>query len=156
MLIRSATRDDIPQILTIEREAGQASHWPEEKYTEIFDDPSSRRFVLVIECESRVQGFGVLHIVGRECEIENLAIAEAARRRGWGHELLCGFINFARKNAAETLFLEVRESNLAARKLYNKAGFVESGRRKRYYRDPVEDAILYNFTLAHSDDSSRG
>jgi ribosomal-protein-alanine N-acetyltransferase len=57
--------------------------------------------------------------------------------------LLGEFLRLARERGADTVFLEVRESNLAARRLYEKATFVEKGRRQLYYQEPEEDAIVY-------------
>jgi ribosomal-protein-alanine N-acetyltransferase len=62
--------------------------------------------------------------------------------------LLEKFLDFARGRSAEKVFLEVRESNLAARRLYEKLAFMETGRRKLYYQEPEEDAIVYHFGFA--------
>lgn len=99
--------------------------------------------VLVIEEECSLQGFLVARALDGEWEIENIAIAGAARRRGLGTRLLGEFVDSVRRERAAAVFLEVRESNRAARALYEKWAFVESGRRPRYYADPPEDAILY-------------
>jgi ribosomal protein S18 acetylase RimI-like enzyme len=58
------------------------------------------------------------------------------------------FLALARSRGAEEIFLEVRESNLAARRLYETSGFSESGRRQSYYQQPQEDAIVYHLGLA--------
>ena len=73
----------------------------------------------------------------------NIAVAGPARRRGLGTRLLGEFLDLARARGADAVFLEVRESNRAARALYEKWAFLECGRRRRYYQDPDEDAILY-------------
>jgi ribosomal-protein-alanine N-acetyltransferase len=62
--------------------------------------------------------------------------------------LLQEFLALARSRGTEKVFLEVRESNLAARRLYEKSAFSESGRRRFYYREPQEDAIVYQLVLA--------
>ena len=102
----------------------------------------------MIEEEVTIQGFLVARTVEREWEIENIAIAGAARRRGLGSRLLGEFLDLARKRGAESVFLEVRESNRAARALYAKWAFVESGRRNGYYHEPDEDAVVYRLTYA--------
>ncbi len=99
--------------------------------------------VLILEEEAGVQGFITGRAVDAEWEIENIAVAEPVRRRGLGTRLLGEFLDLARDRGAGTVFLEVRESNLAARRLYEKWAFVETGRRKLYYRKPEEDAIVY-------------
>jgi ribosomal-protein-alanine N-acetyltransferase len=104
--------------------------------------------MLVMEEESAVQAFLVGRALNAEWEIENIAVADSRRRRGLGRQLLEEFLRFSQGEGAETIFLEVRESNLAARKLYEKCGFAENGRRQRYYKEPAEDAILYELMLA--------
>lgn len=143
--IRHATHADIPTIVTLEREAETASHWSLEQYESMVAD--SGHLGLVLEDGSGVQGF-LIGTIGKEAEVENVVVATSARRQGLGGQLLEQFVKFARQAAAEEAFLEVRESNVAARSLYEKAGFVESGRRKEYYRDPREDAILYKFAIS--------
>jgi ribosomal-protein-alanine N-acetyltransferase len=152
-LIRSATAEDIPAILAIEKKAEHAAHWPEERYRETFESETSRRLVLVIEERVTVRGFVIGHLLDQECEIENLVVASDFRRRGWGSKLLERLIDVALREGVTAFFLEVRESNLAARALYNRAGFEENGRRKQYYREPEEDGILFTFRLPSADNS---
>ena len=79
----------------------------------------------------------IARVVGEEWEIENIAVAGSARRRGLGTRLLGELLDMARAKGAAAVFLEVRESNQAARALYEKWAFLESGRRRGYYRDPA-------------------
>jgi [ribosomal protein S18]-alanine N-acetyltransferase len=152
-LIRSATAEDIPAILAIEKEAEHTAHWPEERYREMFQSEDSRRLVLVIEERGTVQGFVIGQLLDRECGIENLVVTSDFRRRGWGSKVLQSLIDAAHRKGVTAFFLEVRESNLAARALYNKVGFVETGRRKQYYREPEEDGILFTFRLPSANNS---
>jgi ribosomal-protein-alanine N-acetyltransferase len=145
--VRPATATDIPAMLALEKHAVTAAHWSPEKHQEVFATApcshGNRRFALVIEEETAVHGFLVARVVDREWEIENIAVCGPARRRGLGTRLLGEFLDAARAEGADAVFLEARESNHAARALYEKWAFVESGRRKHYYRDPEEDAIVY-------------
>ena len=141
LLIRPATAADIPAMMALEKHAATAAHWSRKQYEAAFE--SDVREVLVLEEGSAVQGFLVGRRVDDEWEIENVAIAGPARRRGLGTRLVGEFLNRARSGGAQSVYLEVRESNLGARLLYEKWAFVESGRRKSYYRDPEEDAVLY-------------
>jgi ribosomal-protein-alanine acetyltransferase len=141
LLIRPATAADIPAMMALEKHAATAAHWSRKQYEAAFE--SDVREVLVLEEGSAVQGFLIGRRVDDEWEIENVAIAGPARRRGLGTRLVGEFLNLARSGGAQSVYLEVRESNLAARLLYEKWAFVESGRRKSYYRDPEEDAVLY-------------
>jgi ribosomal-protein-alanine N-acetyltransferase len=136
-------------MMALEKHAVTAAHWSREQYEDIFALPNQAspnpvsRVALVIEEESGAQGFLVARALGAEWEIENIAISGAARRRGLGTRLLGEFLDHARGRGAEAVFLEVRESNRAARELYEKWAFEESGRRPGYYREPEEDAIAY-------------
>lgn len=80
--------------------------------------------------------------------MENIVVCQAARRKGLGLRLLDTLLTNAKETNSAPMFLEVRESNTAARGLYQKAGFRETGRRKSYYTNPTEDAILYARNLA--------
>ncbi len=148
MPIRPAIAADIPALRAIEAQAGTAAHWSDEQYQALFR-PEPRRLVLVLE-EGGVLGFLVARPIGVEWELENIAVAEAARRRGLGAALLGRLLELIREEGGESLYLEVRESNLAARALYEKWGFAQAGLRRGYYDHPVEDAILYRLPLPNS------
>jgi ribosomal-protein-alanine N-acetyltransferase len=143
MRIRRATAADVPVMMSLERAAAAAAHWSAEQYQTAFSDQAPSRVLLIIEEEAGVQGFIAGRALGEEWEIENIAVAGPARRRGLGTRLLGEFLDLARGRGASTVFLEVRESNLAARRLYEKWAFVECRRSKLYYREPEEDAIAY-------------
>ena len=146
--VRHATVADIPALMAIEKCAATAAHWSTQQYEAALSGEGPSRVILIIEQDAAVQGFIVGRAVGEEWEIENIAVAGAARRRGLGTRLLGEFLDLARTGGADAIFLEVRESNLAARRLYEKSEFVESGRRKLYYREPEEDAIVYQIGFA--------
>src|ERR1700675_3701682 len=80
---------------------------------------------------------------GGRGESENVVVAAEFLRRGIANELVRNLVQRAETEAASAILLEVRESNLPARGLYEKHGFREVGRRQVYYNDPTEDAILY-------------
>lgn len=135
-------------MMALEKQAVTASHWSHEKYGRLFLENVPQRVALVIEEGSAIQGFLVARAVEREWEVENIAVAGVARRRGLGTRLLGEFLDLARERGAESAFLEVRESNRAARALYEKWAFVEAGRRNGYYREPSEDAVVYRLSLS--------
>ena len=143
MKVRPAIPADIAAMMRLVNHSATAAHWSREQYDRVFGGGSPRRIALVIEEATGLQGFLVAHEIVTEWEIENIAIAGAARRRGLGTRLLGEFLDRARAEHAAAVFLEVRESNRAARSLYEKWAFVESGRRARYYTQPEEDAIVY-------------
>jgi ribosomal-protein-alanine N-acetyltransferase len=147
MRIRTATPEDIPAMMALEAHAATAAHWRGEDYFRIFAADSPQRVVMVLEQDSQVVAFIVALCAGPEWEIENVAVAGPARRRGLGTRLLGEFLDQARAAGAQSVFLEVRESNRAARALYEKWAFVEAGRRKAYYSRPTEDALVYKFSI---------
>jgi [ribosomal protein S18]-alanine N-acetyltransferase len=147
MTIRPAAQADIPAMMRLVNHSATAAHWSREQYDRVFGEASPRRLALVIEETNSLQGFLVAHVVAGEWEIENIAIAGAARRRGLGTRLLGEFLRLASSEGASAVFLEVRESNLVARSLYEKWSFVESGRRPGYYAQPQEDAIVYRLSF---------
>ena len=146
--IRRATAADISAMIAIETHASTAAHWSIEQYRSVLSSAEPPRVALVIEAQSDVQGFIIGRVQDHEWEIENIVVAEVACRRGLGDMLLGGLLDLARDRGAKSVFLEVRESNLAARSLYGKHSFAEVGRRKQYYREPSEDAVLYRLEVS--------
>ena len=141
MHVRPATPADIPALLALERGSPTAAHWNDADYSQLF--AKGTKHVTIVIGDDYVQGFIVGRDLGPEWEIENIVIAASAQRQGLGTRLVQGLQNQAQAQGAQAVFLEVRESNRAARGLYSKLGFVESGRRKSYYGNPEEDALLY-------------
>jgi [ribosomal protein S18]-alanine N-acetyltransferase len=137
--IRSATLDDLPAILAIERQAPSAAHWPAEEYQQLVKTGA----VLVAEQPGKLCGFVSAKAVAAEWEIENVVVAAEFLRQGIADQLLQALIDQAENAGASRILLEVRESNRAARRLYEKHAFREVGRRLKYYNHPLEDAILY-------------
>src|SRR5271155_1829070 len=149
--IRNARPGDVPALLEIERQSPGASHWTPEQYNKLIADGFVFVFVFAAEDASGVvglaSGFICAKAVAGEWEIENVVVAPAERRRGIADALIGELIARARSEAASAVFLEVRESNLAARRLYEKHGFCETGRRRAYYTSPLDDAIIYSLKL---------
>jgi len=147
--IRAAALEDVPAILALEQKAPGAAHWTSEEYNKLVDSG----VVLVAEKAEasgqagRLCGFICAKALAGEWEIENVVVAPAERRRGIADALIGELIARARSEAASAIFLEVRESNAPARRLYEKHGFREAGRRRAYYSNPLEDAIVYALQL---------
>jgi ribosomal-protein-alanine N-acetyltransferase len=148
IVIRPATPADIPDMIRLTDHSATAAHWSREQYDRSFDPGSPNRLAMVVQDSQSLQGFLIAQGILDEWEIENIAIASPARRRGLGTRLLGEFLDEARAKGARAVYLEVRESNRAACSLYEKWSFEQSGRRPRYYSDPVEDAIIYRHTFA--------
>jgi [ribosomal protein S18]-alanine N-acetyltransferase len=139
--VRVATPADLPALLALGRAAPAAAHWSDAQYRRLCAKDTAH-VTLVIE-QDYVCGFIVALEVGPEWEIENIVVGEAARRGGLGRRLVGELLTLACARGAHSIFLEVRESNGPARALYSKTGFAEIARRRSYYRDPEEDALLY-------------
>ena len=130
--------------MELERQAEKAAHWSTTAYVSAFEGTASaERVVLVAEEEKRVDGFLMARRVGLEWEIENVVVQKGRRRQGIGLSLVTELVERARERGAESVLLEVRESNSEARLLYEKAGFRQQGRRPAYYSNPIEDGLVY-------------
>ena len=142
-------------MIRLERQSTTAAHWGEAEYERLFQGGtrSQPRLALIADCDlveqlrkeevPRVVGFLVAHTMGADWELENVVVADDFRGKGIGTRLIEEFLARARQAKSQSVFLEVRESNTAARALYAKVGFREMGRRKSYYTAPLEDAVLY-------------
>jgi ribosomal-protein-alanine acetyltransferase len=146
--IRVATPQDISAIVALERDSPAAAHWPEPTYRRIFSEDTPQRIALVAaEGHSNLHGFVIARTATDDCELENIVVLRKRQNRGIGSQLVRSLATAARNQNASRIFLEVRESNAAARALYESCGFAITGRRPSYYNDPVEDAILYTRQL---------
>ena len=106
---------------------------------ELYNDTAS--FIVAEGEDGQVLGYAGLHVILDEGYIDNVAVRPTCRRQGIADRLLDVFCRFGQANLA-FLTLEVRPSNTAAVALYEKHGFQEAGRRKDYYENPREDALL--------------
>ena len=128
-------RGHIPQIAALERECF-STPWSENMLSDALFDPKAS-FIVAEDGEGGVLGY-----------IDNIAVEEAARRHGVGDALLDVFCRFGQAHLS-FLTLEVRASNAPAIALYRKHGFQEAGRRKNYYQQPREDAIIMTREFEH-------
>ena len=121
--------------------------WSEQALRDELDNPTAVFFVAVGE-DGAVRGYVGMHHILDEADITNVAVFPAARRQGVGRALIQAVADYAAKQALVRVTLEVRASNAAAIALYEGFGFVQDGRRPRFYSDPTEDALLYSrYTL---------
>jgi len=143
--VRAATARDLDQVVAIER-ASFADPWSRHAFARSLEG-TGVHFDVACDASGAVVAYIVAWTVADEGEIANLAVAPAARRTGLAAMLLDRVLAAARVQGVSTLHLEVRESNQAARALYARFGFVEAGRRRDYYRKPVEDALVLRLEL---------
>jgi len=139
-IIRKMRPDDLEQVIAIDQ-VSFSLPWPERSfYFELTDNFASRCWVA--ELDGRVVAMLVAWLIVDEVHIATVATHPDFRKQGIGKNLLVYVLRSAKEEGALTSFLEVRESNLAALEMYRKFGYVESGRREKYYHDNGEDAIL--------------
>jgi ribosomal-protein-alanine N-acetyltransferase len=146
VVLSRARLADLPEVSALERSC-YADPWPASAFAVLPDNP--RVFFTVARAEpgGRVAGYAVSWYVLDEGELANLAVSSSSRRRGIGRALLRAVLADAKERGIRELYLEVRQSNSAARELYAAHEFEEVGRRKEYYRSPVEDALILRRTL---------
>jgi ribosomal-protein-alanine N-acetyltransferase len=138
---RLASKEDLDGVLAIE-EASFNNPTTREWYEGELKRPEVC-FIYVLRTEGHpVAGFCAFWLVAEQAHINNLAVLPELRGRGLGTELLRAISDEARGLGASLLTLEVRESNVPARRLYERAGFYQDGVRKNYYTNPIEDALI--------------
>ena len=143
--IAAATRADIDAVAQLELLAF-ADPWTRQAFEAALNERHAR-FRVAHARAGAVVGYLIAWFVLDEAEIANLAVVPTARRHGVARALLEAIIAEARESRIARLFLEVRESNAAARALYASMGFLPIARRPRYYRKPMEDAIVLRLEL---------
>lgn len=150
LTIRPCTPRDLERIAAIER-VSFSDPWSFETFSAALA-LRHLRFLVAEEAtaprergggaEPALVGYVVALVMADEGEIADVAVAPAARRRGIARALLERVATDAMQAGVRALYLEVRESNAAARALYESLGFETVGRRRGYYHHPVEDALL--------------
>ena len=149
MIVRPLRAAALDQVVRLAGALPEAPRWSHQCYLDALDpEVAPRRISLAIEAEAGCfAGFLVARLVGPEAELEIIAIDPELQRRGLGRTLLASLLARLTELSADALLLEVRASNAPARALYRSAGFLETGLRRRYYVDPIEDAVLMTLSL---------
>jgi ribosomal-protein-alanine N-acetyltransferase len=154
-LLRPAAEPDLNEIVRIERSCF-ADPWSEESFRRLLSGPPAIFQVLVLPPENRVAGYVIAFAIGDDAELLNVAVEPQSRGNGFAGQMLDAVLIELSSLGVRAAFLEVRESNEAARGLYGSRDFKEIGRRKSYYRRPVEDALVMRRILeAAEDDEER-
>lgn len=136
------TLEDLPGVVEIE-DRSFPTPWSETSFRhELLENPYASLFVIRAAGSAEVLGFACVWVVDQELKINNIAIHPDRRGRGLGTRMLRFLIGFAAQQGCRELTLEVRPSNEVAIRMYRKAGLAEIGRRKKYYSDTREDAIV--------------
>ncbi len=146
MTLREMTWHDIPVLVELELELFAGDAWSRESWwAELAGRP--RRSYVVGEQGGALVGYAGVDRVGEIADVMTIAVAPPAQGKGLGGVLLDWLIGEARRGGAEHLMLEVRADNVAAQRLYSKAGFVTTSVRRRYYQPDDVDAQIMRLTL---------
>ena len=147
IVVRPMRGSDIEAVAKIERQSF-ATAWSTQAYVTELANPSAVYFVAALDVSegnstgSKVVGYGGLWVIMDEAHITTIAVVPEFRGRRVGEQVLAEMLYTARQKGATRATLEVRESNLAARRLYEKYGFVRVAARKGYYADNNENADI--------------
>lgn len=148
--LREMTPDDVEDVVAIERRSFPTP-WPARGYQHELTQ-NERAFYVVLarrdgRGEEQVLGYAGQWIVADEAHVSTIAVHPDWRGHGLGALLLLQMVHHALSHDAAVVSLEVRESNETAQALYARFGFRQVGRRRRYYRDTGEDALLMDLDL---------
>jgi len=131
---------DLDEVMRIEK-MSFPSPWSRQMFLiDLLDNSSA--YYLVARYQGKVVGYTGFWLIGDEMHIANLAVCPDLRRQKIAQRLLLAGFNLALSKGAQKSTLEVRVSNLAAQRLYEKFGFIRAGIRKGYYSDKNEDAVI--------------
>lgn len=144
--LRPARESDLPGVLAIER-VSFTDPWSRSSFATLLEQPRVYFSVALDEADALV-GYTVAWFVLDEAELANLAVLPQARGRRIGSLLLAAALAAADARGIESMYLEVRASNVSAIALYSAHGFTEIARRKAYYKKPVEDALVLRRAFA--------
>lgn len=145
-LVRPEEAALIREIAALDRLSVGADAWSEDSLSE--ECGRDGGFVLAcLRSNGELCGFAVFSAVLDEGCLNSIAVGERFRRQHIGEGLISEMVEILRSRGVQTVSLEVRESNAAARGLYEKAGFSCQGVRKNFYREPRENAAIYTITL---------
>ena len=143
-MIRKMLPSEREAVATLFAAAREAAHWSSNDLVQL--EACGAQIWVDVE-EGRLTGAVASREVAGETEILNLAVSSEWRRRGIGRQLMQTALEEAASSRVGRVFLEVRESNTGAREFYYRLGFSLDGRRRNYYRNPAEDALLLSRSL---------
>jgi ribosomal-protein-alanine N-acetyltransferase len=151
LLIRRMTHADLDEVIGIAESLQHAPQWPRSAYeTALNPEAAPPRVALVAQAPETgdVLGFAVASLLPPQAELESIAVAAEHQRRGVARRLFAAMAAGLKTAQVTEVLLEVRASNASALAFYRAAGFAETGRRPRYYADPIEDAVLLGLRLS--------
>lgn len=137
---RPMAQNDLDKVLEIEKQSFVNPVSKNKLIKEISYNHLARYYIMLLD--DIIIGYFGMWIISDEGHILNIAIDPKYRGKGYGNDLLIELIKIAKENLVNKLTLEVRETNDPAKNLYKKYNFKVLGRRKDYYREPTEDALI--------------
>lgn len=140
IILREMIEKDIDEVLEIER-ASFSTPWSRESFQKEVTENALAVYI-VAEVDMELVGYGGLWKILDEGHITNVAVKKESRGKGIGDALVMGIVDYCDRTGIPNITLEVRESNMVARNLYKKHGFVDAGIRPGYYSDNNEDAVI--------------
>ena len=152
--VRRITSADVDAIMMLQAATPEAPQWDRAVYEGIAAPITHRaasRIAWAAVNAEELLGYAVAHLTADVSELESIAVAKSARRAGIGRDLLKEVIEWSTASGAQKIELEVRSANSSAVAFYESAGFVFEGLRRRYYREPEDDAILMGKSLYSGD-----
>lgn len=145
IVIEPMTVEDLDPVTAIERECGLSSYGVE-KYLQLLAEPKALMLVAVEPLRENskrlISGLFSSSLVLDELQLDNVAVTPRSRRLGIASRLVTEGLSRAERRGARKAVLEVRSANLPARLLYERHGFIVRGRRRDYYHDPLDDALI--------------
>ncbi len=139
-------RENLNSVLDIERRVFPQP-WTREMFlNEIYEKPFSHTCVLKTDSSLDAIGYTCFWVLAQELQLLTLAIAPAFQGQGYGNEFLRWILSVGKNKEVSKTFLEVRTSNQSAIRLYEKNGFHCISRRKNYYSNPQEDALIFHYS----------
>ena len=144
--IRGMADEDLDQVMAIEKKSF-AAPWSRNLFKETLTFSLAFNFVVRKKIDNKVVGYANFYLIRDEVQVLNIAIEPGSRGKGYATRLLVHAIAFLKERKAEDIYLEVREGNATALRLYHKLGFRKIGKRKKYYPETNEDAIVMHLKV---------
>ena len=139
VILRPATPDDAAILAEMEKLCF-SDPWDIASFETILQNPAA--LFIIAEVDGCAVGYSGMTVVLDECDIINIAVLESHRRLGIGRKMVAKVLEICRSASVTNIYLEHRISNTPAAALYESFGFMPYGQRKKYYKNPVEDAVL--------------
>lgn len=141
-MIRLGNEKDVQRLASISKESLHPA-WGEEDFLSAMENAQARVFVFGNE----PKGYAVFYFAADEGEIPSIAVKQEDRKQGIGKDLLDAMVSFSKEEGIKRIFLEVRVSNETAISFYKGNGFLEVGKRPKFYDHPTEDGLILEKTF---------